>query len=118
MFGIGLNGFRHQRPDMNMRYQLILADLVLVRSEAVALQVDFQILSQIARAPDRDESSVSQRALKACNDIMNAFRRRDGDQELVDSVVDQCRSIARSVLGKMDGTQPSGDAKIWGIGHW
>lgn len=103
---------------MHMRYQLMLADLVLVRSEAVALQIDFQILTQIARAPDRDESSVSQRALKACNDIMNTFRRRDGDEERVDTVIEECRNIGQAVLGKMDGTQPSGDAKIWGIGHW
>lgn len=96
----------------------MLADLVLVRSEAVALQIDFQILTQIARAPDRDESSVSQRALKACNDIMNTFRRRDGDEERVDTVIEECRNIGQAVLGKMDGTQPSGDAKIWGIGHW
>lgn len=103
---------------MNVHFQLKLADLVLVRSEAVALQIDFQILSQIAREPRKAESSVSQRALKACNDIMNTFRRRDDDEERIDDVVKECREIAKRVLGDVGAAEPTGDAYIWGIGHW
>jgi hypothetical protein len=114
-----------------MRYQIKIADLVLVNSVAIALQIDFQILSQIARASDRESSNISQRALIATNDIMNTFRRRDediSDPAILDDVIVRCREISQSVLGPLDKgaqkklcTHDAGcfpEAKIWAIGHW
>nr|XP_019011845.1 uncharacterized protein I206_03951 [Kwoniella pini CBS 10737]OCF50626.1 hypothetical protein I206_03951 [Kwoniella pini CBS 10737] len=129
MFGLGLNGFRHQQPDMNVFFQLALADIVLVRSEARALQIDFQILSQIGTHPDSEGSSLSRRALRASNDIMNHFRRvnDDDDDGSLDDRIRQCREIGWEVLGPLDeqsdqqadqdDSKARDDARIWGIGH-
>nr|XP_019002605.1 uncharacterized protein I203_05090 [Kwoniella mangroviensis CBS 8507]OCF66066.1 hypothetical protein I203_05090 [Kwoniella mangroviensis CBS 8507] len=129
MFGLGLNGFRHQQPDMNVYFQLAVADIVLIRSEARALQIDFQILSQIGTHPDSEGSSLSQRALRASNGIMNTFRRTDGDDHngSLDNVIRRCREIGWDVLGPLDeqgvgklttrSDTSQKDARIWGIGH-
>lgn len=114
-----------------MFYELHIADIVLVNEEARALRIDFQMLSQMARVPGAETSPVSQRALQACNDIMNTFRRVDGDEgdeSLVDAVVRRCREVSQSVLGPLDhDSQQSlaaynpdcaANAKIWAIGHW
>ncbi|RSH94200.1 Glycoside hydrolase, 38 vacuolar alpha mannosidase [Saitozyma podzolica] len=122
LFGVGINGFRHQRPDMNVSFKLASADLVLARSEARALQIDFKVLAQLARAEEGERWAVSRRALRAANEVMNAFRRSKGDGVTgeLDLVVSRCREIARSVLGHIDKgvtSKPSRAAMIWGIGH-
>lgn len=108
---------------MNMSFKLALADLVLARSEARALQIDFKVLTQLARAEEGERWAVSRRALRAANEVMNAFRRSKGDEESgqLDLIVSRCREIARSVLGDIDrdGTsKPSRNIMVWGIGHW
>jgi hypothetical protein len=108
---------------MNVSFKLALADLVLARSEARALQIDFKVLTQLARAEEGERWAVSRRALRAANEVMNAFHRSKGDEKNgdLDLVVSRCREIARSVLGHIDkdGTsKPSRAAMIWGIGHW
>lgn len=78
----------------------------------------------------QDKSSVSQRALKAANDIMNMFGSSDNyhTDEEVDAMVQRCRTIAGTVLGPRDeesrkrlctfDPQSGADAKMWSIGHW
>ena len=134
MFGLGLNGFRHQRPDvsafsgcginkqMNVSFQLVQADLVLARGEARALRTDFLVLTQMARVANGERSSLSRRALVATNRIMSTFHRRAGDDKTgqLDKIVKACRDIAAEVLGDVSviGEPASKATKIWGIGHW
>ncbi|WRT66773.1 uncharacterized protein IL334_003736 [Kwoniella shivajii] len=115
IFGIGINGYRHHEPDMNMKYHLELADLVLVRSEAHALKIDFQVLKQLARAAEGERSSISRKALKAANEIMNVFRI--DSQEVIDESIKQGRNLARSVLGSEVERLEDEDVRIWALGH-
>ncbi|WWC88253.1 uncharacterized protein L201_003160 [Kwoniella dendrophila CBS 6074] len=115
IFGIGINGYRHHEPDMNMKYHLELADLVLVRSEVHALKVDFQILKQFARSPESDRSPLSRQSLRAANEIMNVFRR-DTEEE-IDETIQKGRDIARQVIGSELNDLSDDDLKIWAIGH-
>lgn len=106
---------------MNVSFQLIQADIVLVRTEARALSYDFVMLSQIARMTNGKSSSLSRRALVAANEIMSTFRRRAGDEENgeLERIISKCRDIATKVLGnKSPGGSPSEDTKVWAIGHW
>lgn len=115
---------------MNKYYPLVSADLILVNTEGRALELDFQSLRQIAQDPQASTSGISQRALKACNDIMNHFTRWHGDQEdgSLARVISECRQISQSVLGRLDKeaiqelTTHNPDcapgAKLWAIGHW
>jgi len=115
---------------MNKYYPLVSADLVLVNTEGRALALDFQSLRQIAQDPQASTSGISQRALKACNDIMNHFTRWHGDEEdgSLARVISECRRISQSVLGRLDKeaiqdlTTHNPDcapgAKLWAIGHW
>jgi hypothetical protein len=142
VFGEGSDGYRHHPPNvrrrpeshadcqMNKYYPLVSADLVLVNTEGRALELDFQSLRQIAQDPQASTSGISQRALKACNDIMNHFTRWHGDGEdgSLARVLSECRQISQSVLGRLDKdairalTTHSPDcapeAKLWAIGHW
>ncbi|WWC96371.1 hypothetical protein V866_003239 [Kwoniella sp. B9012] len=115
IFGIGINGYRHHEPDMNMKYHLALADLVLVRSEAHALKVDFQILKQFARSPQGAQSPISRKALRAANEIMNVFRR--DSEEVIDEAVRKGREIAKQVIGEGLNEFEDEDTKVWAIGH-
>lgn len=113
---------------MEKYYALVAADLVLVNSLGRAVELDFQTLRQISQDPIR--SGIAQRALKACNDIMNHFTRWPGDDTdgSLSRVLTGCREISQSVLGQLDAEgiskttthDPScaPDAKIWAIGHW
>lgn len=62
---------------------------------------------------------------------MNKFRRRAGDAdnnfEQVDEMIQECRRIAWTVLGKLDEqglkkvcvwNKDEKEAKVWAIGHW
>jgi alpha-mannosidase len=123
MFGTGLNGYRHQRPDVSSRsslpvnywltvyllqeniyFKLEAAHLLLQNSQAAALELDFTALRQISLSPDRVRSSVAHRALKACNDIMNKFKSSDHyeTREQLVQLLRQCREIGWKVLGPLD----------------
>jgi hypothetical protein len=115
---------------MDKYYALVSADLVLVHTEGQALELDFQSLRQIAQDSQSNTSRISQRALKACNDIMNHFTRGNNDQEdgSLAQVIRECRQISQSVLGRLDREAVSEltthnpdcapQATLWAIGHW
>ena len=116
---------------MDKYFELRTADIVIPNIEARGLWLDFRILAQVARSTENRASSLAPRALHACNEIMNAFRRFDGDEQdpsLLDDVLRKCRDIAWGVLGPLDAggkalTAPhkqidTEKAKIWAIGHW
>lgn len=124
MFGLGSKQSRYQEPLKDKYFDLVTADIFVSRSEARHLQYDFVILSQIARS---GHSSVQKRALKATQEIMNAWRRDEGDVESGDlaQLVARCRKIGWRVLGDLDPqsiartqTNLAGeDVNIWAIGH-
>jgi hypothetical protein len=109
---------------------LAFADIVLINSEAVELELDFEMVRQVAQSADRDHSSLSHRALRAANDMMNAFRASNHykTEEQLSAAIEKCRRIAARVLGDMSeerrktlctASRESGpDAKMWAIGHW
>jgi alpha-mannosidase len=116
---------------MDMYFELAIADIVVPNIQARQLWVDFRVLAQVAKAAaEMKASALPAKALHACNEIMSAFRRIDGDEEdlsLLDDTIKRCRDIAREVLGRLDEeglskTAPHADtgkdAKIWAIGHW
>lgn len=112
---------------MNVSFQLAIADLVQPRVNARALDIDFQMLGQIARTDEVGASKdLSMRALHAANDIMNTFKRTRGDEAgELDEVVAKCRKIAAKVLGEVKGEGlgsdsgvPDDQLKLWAIGHW
>lgn len=125
----------HLQP--NRTFPLIGADLVHPNPVARGLRNDFRILTEVARHPDARLQGLAQRALKACDDIMNAFMRHEGDEEQgsslkgegrsVDDMIGRCRETAWAVLGSLDkeGLQRScmrndekREGKIWTMGHW
>jgi alpha-mannosidase len=144
IFGLGKGGYRHQEPDvsiglkcacfrltpqMHVYYDLAIADIVCINSNAHALATDFQILAQIARAPNAATSGISQRAIRACNDMMNAFQPEAvGYTGGTDDMIARLRVIAWTVLGPLDAenqktlvaydAKAGEGAKIWAIGHW
>lgn len=116
---------------MDKYFELRTADIVVPNYEARGLWQDFRILAQVARSTEMKASSLAPRALHACNEIMSAFRRFDGDTEdpsSLDDCLHKCRDIAWGVLGPLDQeskalTAPhkqmkTDQAKIWAIGHW
>jgi len=114
---------------MNVSFQLATADLRLLRTEACQLDIDFQILSQIATSTEKGASGdLGARALRAANEIMNTFRRSSGDTDdgSLDALIGECRAIAARILGdrtasttkaKREGVRDE-DLKLWAIGHW
>jgi hypothetical protein len=105
---------------MNMLYHLTLADLVLYRSSAHALRHDFELLHQLARADNGERSSLSRRALKAANEVMNSFRVSQ-DEEDQDRIIADCRGIAGVVIGQnccRHLPDPTRTPQIWATGHW
>lgn len=125
MFGLGLNGFRYQRPQMDKYFTLITADIFVSRSQARGLQYDFVILSQIARS---GHSSEQKRALKATQDIMSLWERTAHDVDSGDLArrIQKCREIGWKILGNLDEETLARsqtravpeDTNVWGIGHW
>jgi alpha-mannosidase len=146
MFGLGT--YRYQTPDVSQiwlwkhrslvgridtqlerTFPLVSADILVPDLEARGLRYDFRILAEVARHPDGRLQGLSQRALKAADDIMNTFRRRQGDVQdgFIANIIQQCRSIAWDVLGDLDkdnlkkvcmrDTSPR-EGKMWAMGHW
>jgi hypothetical protein len=113
---------------MNVSFQLATADLRLLRTEACRLDVDFQILAQIASSVEPGFSKdLGARALRAANGVMNTFKRspRDTEDGSLDAVIERCRDIAATILGKResggvttDRNTLDNELKLWAIGHW
>ena len=115
---------------MNRTFELVAADIVVPNAVARGLRTDFLVLTEVARHPDGRLQGLSQRAMKACDDIMNAFTRFEGDEQgdrLVDGMMQKCREMAWQVLGTLDErglskactrTSERREAKMWAIGHW
>lgn len=111
---------------MNVFFKIDSADIVLARSEARALYIDFKVLTQMARGPGTATSSLQRQALRAANDIMNVFKVAEGgDDAQLDDVVARCRAISAGVIGSPDDEElvkdtarVGDDAQLWGIGHW
>ena len=109
-------------------FPLASADIVIPNLPVRGLNFDFQILSQVARVPDASSSSLAQRALKACNDIMSSFAMPENDDsKALDEMINRCRRIGWEVLGQLDEKslqatvvwdRENRDAQVWGIGHW
>jgi hypothetical protein len=115
----------------NRQFPLVAADIILPNLPVRALKTDFRILTELARHPQAQQFGLGQRALKACDDIMNRFRRVKGDIdngfEVVDRMIRELREISWDVLGRLDeeglrGTciwdKEDREAKVWAIGHW
>ena len=97
---------------------------------ARGLRTDFLVLTEIARHPDGRLQGLSQRAMKACDDIMNAFTRLEGDEEgerLVDGMMQKCREMAWEVMGDLSEenlgkvctrSTEEREARMWAMGHW
>ena len=118
-------------PQPNRHFPLVSADIILPNLPVRALKTDFRILTELARHDQAKQFGLSQRALKACDDIMNKFRRVKGDTEDnfrgVDGMIQELREIGWSVLGKLDEEGVRGtciwdkedrEARVWAIGHW
>lgn len=88
------------------------------------------MVKQVAQSPDREHSSVSHRALRAANEMMNVFRASNHytTEESLAGMIKRCRTIASGILGDMSEERRrtlctfdrnSGpNAKVWAIGHW
>jgi len=115
---------------LNRTFELVSADIVVPNLVARGLRTDFLVLTEIARHPDGRLQGLSQRALKACDDIMNAFTRFEGDEQgdrLVDDMLQRCREMAWQVLGRLDEgslkkacarSPEKREARMWAMGHW
>lgn len=121
--------FAHPQP--NRSFGLVSAALIHRNSKAFALEVDFEMLRQVSSIHNRDASSLSLRALNAANQIMSVFGSSDRFQSTEDTnaVLDRCRDIAATVLGKYEGEDRQKlctigkdsipkNVKLWAIGHW
>ena len=112
---------------MNRSFPLKTADLVIPNHEARGLWMDFRMLRQVATNDKSPTSSLSPKALRACNEIMNTFRRVPGDAQdatLACQRINRCRQIAAEVLGSLDQGLVTNQAyradhtNVWAIGHW
>lgn len=113
----------------NRTFPLMAADIVLPHLDVRGLRTDFRILSQIARHPASQGSGLGQRALRACDSIMNHYRiLEDLTPEGFDERIKECRKKAWEVYGDLDqeglrrlclwSNDKDADAQIWTIGHW
>ncbi|ORX36276.1 glycosyl hydrolases family 38 N-terminal domain-domain-containing protein [Kockovaella imperatae] len=122
LFGAATPGTEMAPPDPNRTFLLRTADIVLPNQPVRALALDFAILRQIAKSNRNPLSSLSARALKACNDIMDTYRQPEGHAEAFRQVVHTCRLIAADILGDIDKRAlvagPGSDrTHVWAIGH-
>lgn len=129
MFGLGV--FRYEEPPKDRTFPLVAADIVVPNYHARGLRNDFRLLTEIARHPDAKTFGLSKKAYKACDDIMNRFKRTAGDQANnfagVDAMLQECRKIGWDVIGSLDEESLKQvavnnldviEAKVWAIGHW
>jgi alpha-mannosidase len=86
------------------------------------LMWDFNLLVQIAKE-DNASSPLSERAMRAANEVINVF-------EVEDKVgtIEKARKIVEGILGEgwqkeaegvweKGGEKSKGEAKLWGLGH-
>ena len=84
---------------------------------------DFNLLTQIARSDDAN-SPLSERAMRAANEIINVFEASNPAE-----TIEKARKIAEDILGEgwqkdaegvfqVGGKKSEADAKLWGLGHW
>lgn len=110
-------------------FPLVSADIVVPNPHARGLRTDFRILAEISRHPSAQTTGLAQRCLKACDDIMNTFRRTaDQTSEELDAMLLRCREVGWKILGNLAEEQvkelavwkgnEERDADIWAIGHW
>ena len=117
---------------MDRTYKLESAAVIIPNRVARDLWIDFRILQQVAKFTDNKASSLPKKALKACNDIVSAFKREPEDEKdpkILEGMLQRCREIAWEILGPLDPKSlqkliPHNtkggvkDANIWAIGHW
>lgn len=107
----------------NRYYTLDSADLVVPCMPAWHLMWDFNLLVQIAKSDDAG-SPLSERAMRAANEIINVF---EADKPA--ETIEKARKIAEDILGEgwqkeaegvwdKGGERSRADAKLWGLGHW
>ncbi|KAJ1921691.1 Glycoside hydrolase, 38 vacuolar alpha mannosidase [Mycoemilia scoparia] len=107
LFGNGLGGDINP-PNPNRTFTLSQAELVAVDREALNLLHDFNLIRRMSQELPR-ESPRSWQALKACNDIVNAF-----DKDHPEESVKAGRAIAAEYLSVKGG---EGNHKITAIGN-
>ncbi|RFU32019.1 hypothetical protein B7463_g4293, partial [Scytalidium lignicola] len=93
MFGNAPGGDSIQPPDPNKYFQLSKADIIAVNVEARQLWIDIWVIGDAAREFPTD-SWEQHKAMKVCNEIINAFEL--GNQE---SII-KGRKIAQEYLGE------------------
>ncbi|KAL5496105.1 AMS1 [Sanghuangporus vaninii] len=117
MFGVPTGGDTIAPPDMNRRFTLASADLVVPNEEAWRLLWDFTTLREIAGSLPGN-TGLQNKAIVTGNAIMNAFNAGDP------SSISHARKISEEVFGEdwqakganiYDGDVSKVD--IWGIGH-
>ena len=69
----------HLTEQMSRTFPLLHARLVLPNTEIRGLCADFRMLRQISQSTENHASDLPRRALKAANDMMDAWRRVPGD---------------------------------------
>ena len=114
---------------MELTFPLLHAEIVLPDIDIRAMQLDFRILRQITQSTQNRASDLPRRALKAANEMMNAWHRVPGDEEnrdLLKPIIEKCRKIGWQVLGSLTNEDrarlcpslsDSRPAEIWAIGH-
>ncbi|KAK3941555.1 alpha-mannosidase [Diplogelasinospora grovesii] len=116
MFGNAPGGDSIQPPDPNKYFKLDKAEIVAVNPDARALWVDIWIIGDAAREFPQD-SWEQHRALKTCNEIIEAFELGNKDS------LKTCRKIAESYFGSDVNSAKVYDIKngkepiVFGIGH-
>lgn len=114
MFGNSPGGDSIQPPDPNKYFRLDRAEIVAVNPDARQLFIDIWIIGDAAREFP-DNSWEQHKALKVCNDIINAFEL--GNKESLKT----CRKIAEEYIGPNVNSAKvydSGkDPVVFGIGH-
>jgi alpha-mannosidase len=103
----------------------VSAAIVVPNLQVRALRLDFNLLVQIARTPDPFSAALQQRALKAANDVISAFRV-DSNGKVTSEVLAKCRALAAEVIGDLSEeglaavatrSTKQRDGKVWAIGH-
>ncbi|KAL2142329.1 hypothetical protein VTI28DRAFT_1338 [Corynascus sepedonium] len=114
MFGNAPGGDSIQPPDPNKYFRLDRAEIVAVDPDARQLYIDIWIIGDAAREFPQD-SWEQHKALKTCNEIIEAFEVGNRDS------LKTCRKIAEEYLGSnVDSAKVYESGKeplVFGIGH-
>jgi len=114
MFGNAPGGDSIQPPDPNKFFRLDRAEIVAVNPDARQLYIDVWIIGDAAREFPSD-SWEQHKALKTCNEIIEAFELGNPDS------LKTCRKIAEQYLGPNVNSHKVYDTGkepvVFGIGH-